>query len=67
MVKFLKAFLAVLMVVTWLGTAVLFFMAPTRWGRIAIIGSGILINILLAIGHSCLGRRPATWRDWFKM
>ncbi|MFD1143830.1 hypothetical protein ACFQ4C_22060 [Larkinella insperata] len=67
MVKVLKAILVVFMVVTWLTTGVVFFLTASRWGRMATIGSGISVNILLAVAYSCLGQRPGSLRDWFKM
>ncbi|GAB3321378.1 hypothetical protein GCM10027299_15720 [Larkinella ripae] len=67
MVKILKVLLAVLMVVTWLALGILVFLAPSLWGKVAIIGSGVLINSLLALGYSYLGDRPNSLRDWFKM
>ncbi|MGV3557166.1 hypothetical protein [Larkinella arboricola] len=67
MVKALKVLVVVLMVVTWLTTGVVFFLSSNYWGRIAALGSGITVNIVLAVGYSCLGQRPGSLRDWFKM
>ncbi|GAB3932508.1 hypothetical protein [Larkinella terrae] len=68
MVKILKAVVVVVMVITWLVTGLLLaFLTPSFWGKIATGGIGIILNILLAIAYSCLGNRPASFRDWFKM
>lgn len=67
MVKSLKTLLVIGMVVTWLLTAVLFFLSPGLWGKLAIVGTGLMVNGLLAVVYSCLGQRPTSFRDWLKM
>ncbi|RRB04601.1 hypothetical protein [Larkinella rosea] len=68
MTTILKAVVVVLMVVTWLVTGLLLaFFTPSFWGKIATGGIGIIINIMLAFAYSCIGQRPASFRDWFKM
>ncbi|MFC5409944.1 hypothetical protein ACFPMF_11540 [Larkinella bovis] len=67
MAKLLKTLLVILMVITWLVTAVVAVLSPSVWGKVASIGTGLLVNGLLAFAYSCAGQRPSSFRDWFKM
>ncbi|GAB3889200.1 hypothetical protein [Spirosoma agri] len=65
--KVKKGLVTVLMVLTWLIMFGTLIGAPSLKGKIAIVSTALLINGMLAIYYSCLNRRPANLKEWFRM
>lgn len=62
-----KVIVTISMTVVWLITLVVVLGATTDRGRLSILLSGILINGVLAVYYSCIGRRPANLKQWLTM
>lgn len=66
MAKAKRIVITLLMVVVWGWTLFMSISATHLRGRLASLGIGILINVVLAVYYSYLVKRPRTFREWFK-
>nr|WP_293839169.1 hypothetical protein [uncultured Arsenicibacter sp.] len=64
MQKWVKASIAPVMALVFLITGCMFTQATALNGQIAIIGSGLLINCVLAFIYSWLTHKPRSFSDW---
>jgi protein-S-isoprenylcysteine O-methyltransferase Ste14 len=66
MTKLSKIILTVLMVVVWFVMFIILIPMKSSRGQWATVAICLLINGGLAVLYSCIGNRPATFREWLK-
>jgi hypothetical protein len=52
------------MMVVWSITITIAFGASNLLGLLSIVGTGVVVNAILAIYYSCIDRRPNSFQEW---